>query len=354
MHLKKRKSVIENDLAWIASANLPWEKLAGKTVFVSGGSGFLPAYLVETILFLNETVNSGCPSKVIALVRNEGRARDRFAAYEGREELSFLVQDVCSALNVSDTVDFIIHAASQASPKYYGIDPVGTLSANVFGTQNLLNLAKDKKVESFLFFSSGEIYGNLDSSQVPTREDVYGVVDPMNVRSCYAESKRLGETMCVTWAQQFGVPARVVRPFHTFGPGMTLDDGRVFADFVSDVVHRRNIVMKSDGSARRPFCYLADATVGFLTVLLKGQTGEAYNVGNDLGELSILEFAHMAANLDPSRQLKVVLNESAAAPEYLKSPIIRNCPDISKIRQLGWEPITAVDEGLRRTIQYYL
>lgn len=354
MRLKERKSIVEGDLAWITSADVPWEKLAGKTILVTGGNGFLPAYLVETILFLNEGFNSHSPSKVVALVRNEDRARERFSSYDGRSDLSFLVQDVCSPLDMRGDLDFIIHTASQASPKYYGIDPVGTLSANVFGTQRLLNLAKEKKVESFLFFSSGEVYGKLDSSQVPTPEDVYGFVDPVDVRSCYAESKRVGETMCVSWAQQYQIPARIVRPFHTFGPGMKLDDGRVFADFVADIVSHRNIVMNSDGSARRAFCYLADATVGFFTVLFKGQIGEAYNVGNDRGEFSILEFAHMAAGLYPSRQLKVVVNESAAVADYLKSPIVRNCPDISKIRRLGWEPAIPIDEGLRRTVQYYL
>jgi nucleoside-diphosphate-sugar epimerase len=135
---------------------------------------------------------------------------------------------------------------------------------------------------------------------------------------------------------------------------MRLDDGRVFADFVADVVKHRNIVMKSDGSARRAFCYLADAVLGFFTVLFKGETAQAYNVGNDGGELSILELAHLLVRLHPGKQLEVVLDEAAKSPDYLKSKIIRNCPDTSKIRRLGWEPTTPVQEGFKRTIQNYL
>ena len=160
--------------------------------------------------------------------------------------------------------------------------------------------------------------------------------------------------MCVAWAHQYGVPAKIVRPFHTYGPGMRLDDGRVFADFVADVVNHRNIVMASDGSARRAFCYLAEAVAGFFTVLFKGAVAQAYNVGNDRGELSILELARLLAGLHPGSPLEVVLDEAAKSPDYLKSKITRNCPDISKIRQLGWEPKVSASEGFQRTIQYYL
>ncbi|HEY5232678.1 MAG TPA: NAD-dependent epimerase/dehydratase family protein [Verrucomicrobiae bacterium] len=349
-----RRSEIEADLAWITAANLPWAALAGKTVLVSGANGFLPAYMVETVLYLNERQNKSNPATVIALVRNQERALERFSAYKGRADLRFLVQDVCQPAALSESVHFIIHAASQASPKFFGTDPVGTLSANVLGTLHLLNLAMEKRPEVFLFFSSGEVYGRLDSTQIPTKEDAYGYIDPTDVRSCYAESKRLGETMCVAWAHQHSVPAKIVRPFHTYGPGMRLDDGRVFADFVADVVNHRNIVMKSDGSAMRAFCYLADAILGFFTVLFKGEIGQAYNVGNDRGELTILDLANLLVSLHPGKRLEVVLDEAAKSPDYLKSQITRNCPDISKIHQIGWEPTISVDEGFKRTIQYHL
>ncbi len=344
-----RNRIIEEDLARITSANLPWTEFAGRTVLISGANGFLPAYIVETLLYLNEK-GLFPPTDVIALVRNREKAGARFAHYRNQDALRFLVQDVCTPVDLDGPVDYVVHAASQASPKYYGVDPVGTLAANVLGTHNLLRLAKEKHSIGFLFFSSGEVYGQVDSSRIPTKEDAYGILDPTDVRSCYGESKRLGETMCVSWAHQYQVPAKMLRPFHTYGPGMKLDDGRVFADFVADIINNRDIVMKSDGTAVRAFCYLADAVAGFFTVLLKGEVGQAYNVGNDRAEVSVRDLAHILVGLFPEKRLRVIQQSEVETPGYLKSPLSRTCPDISKARRLGWEPATPVEEGFRRTI----
>jgi len=348
-----RHPIIQEDLESLLAADLPWTELAGKTVLVTGANGFLPAYMVETFLYLNEHTSSE-KIKIIGLVRNQEKASNRFCLYQEKTDLKLIVQDVCSPILLDEKIDYIIHAASQASPKYYGKDPVGTLSPNVIGTYNLLNLAKDHGVEGFLFFSSGEVYGEVTASQIPTKESDYGYVDPTNVRSCYGESKRMGETMCVSWFHQYGVATKIVRPFHTYGPGMSLDDGRVYADFIADILNNRDIVMKSDGSAIRAFCYLADAVQGFLTVLLKGENGQAYNVGNDRGEASILDLAHKLVSLFPEKGLKVVKKEVIQPPGYLQSNILRNCPDISKIRELGWQPTTSIEEGFNRTIRSFL
>lgn len=348
-----RHPIIDGDIKTIASLPLPWEDLGGRTVLVSGANGFLPAYMVETLLWRNEQVPQSERSMVVGMVRNAERARARFACYEGRLDLRLVVQDVCSPLEVSGPIDYIIHAASQASPKYYGVDPVGTLSANVLGTHRLLELAREKKSSRFLFFSSGEVYGTVTDEQVPTGEGEYGCLDPLDIRSCYAESKRMAENMVVSWFHQFGVPGLIVRPFHTYGPGMALDDGRVFADFVADMVCGRDIVMKSDGTASRAFCYLADAVAGFFTVLFRGETGTAYNIGNERAEISIGALAELLVGLVPEKRLKVVQSVTGSGQGYLKSPVSRVCPDTERARKLGWEPRTGLSDGFLRTIRSY-
>lgn len=346
-----RHSIVEEDLERILAADLPWNDLDGKVVLVTGAGGFLAAYMVETLLRRNEKAGKTL-TQVVGLVRSEDKARRRFAHYAGREDLRFVVGDVSAPLTWNSQsdgpLDMIVHAASQASPKFYGTDPVGTLSANVLGTSSLLRLARETGASRFLFFSSGEVYGQVSDAQVPTREDDYGYVDPTQVRSCYAESKRMGENLCVSWQHQFGVPAVIVRPFHTYGPGMMLDDGRVYADFVADIVARRDIVMKSAGLAERAFCYLSDATRGFFTILLRGEPGQAYNIGNPGGLTSIADLAETLTGLFPERGLRV--RYEAPAGGYLPSPIHRNCPDVTKAAALGWQPETTVPEGFRRTV----
>ena len=224
------------DLIQITDASIDWKRFSGKTILISGANGFLPAYMVETLLFL---YLKGVVSdiKILALVRNIQKAKSRFKDYLNYRNLEFIVQDVCDPIEIDQKIDFIIHAASQASPRYYGTDPVGTLSANIFGTTNLLKLAKLNKVESFLYFSSSEVYGVLPENKIPTIESDYGFIDPTNVQSSYAESKRMGETICISWLHQYNIPIKIVRPFHTYGPGMQLNDGRVYADFIADIGH---------------------------------------------------------------------------------------------------------------------
>lgn len=342
--------IIREDLAYIIAHFDEWDMFRNKTVLISGANGFLPAYLVETFMALDVSYNTS----VIAQVRNRQKAENRFRHLLSNSNLKIVVQDVTAPIQVEEKIDFIIHAASQASPKYYKTDPVGTLSANVLGTINLIELARKNNVASFLFFSSGEVYGEVKAEDIPIKEDTFGYLNCANVRACYGESKRMGENICVSYHVQYGVPAKIIRPFHTYGPGMALDDGRVFADFVANVVNKQDIVMMSDGSAIRPFCYLRDATLGFLTVLVKGENGQAYNVGNPNEEHSILELAEIMVGLYPDFRLKVIKNIPIADANYMKSPILRNSPNIDKIRQLGWQPEVTAQEGFKRTVASFL
>ena len=341
--------IILEDLAGIAAAPLPWQQLAGATILVTGANGFLPAYLVETLLYLNDTLLTK-PAKIVAIARSRARAEERFAPYLVRPDLEIVIQNISDPLTYTGSFEYVIHAASQASPVYYSTDPVGTLSANILGAFHLLTASQQQAMRGFLYFSSGEVYGNVLHGQKPTAEHDFGVTDCTELRACYGESKRMAENMCVAWAHQFGVPTRIVRPFHTYGPGMRLDDGRVFADFVRDILARGPIVLQSEGLARRSFCYLADATLGFFTVLLEGKVGEAYNVSNPAGECSIAELAdRLAAEFDTTVDRRFRPSGTA----YVTSTIQSTVPDIDKLKALGWAPTRGIEEGFRRTVESY-
>jgi nucleoside-diphosphate-sugar epimerase len=338
------------DLAEIASAPLPWHQLSGTTILVTGAGGFLPAYMVETLLYLNDHILQ-TPAKIVAIVRNRARAEERFRAHLHRSDLEISVQDVSAPLDYSGPFHFVIHAASQASPVYYATDPVGTLSANVLGAFHLLTASQAQHdMRGFLYFSSGEVYGNVTHGQKPTAEHDFGITDCTELRACYGESKRMAENMCVSWAHQYKLPTRIARPFHTYGPGMRLDDGRVFADFVRDLLAGGPIVLQSEGVARRTFCYLADATLGFFTVLLVGSDGEAYNVSNPAGECSIAELAdRLAAEFSTTVDRRYRPSGSA----YVTSTIQSTVPDIRKLEGLGWKPHRGIEDGFRRTVESY-
>lgn len=344
----KGNPVIEEDMRYILSdQNIPWGLLRDKTVLISGISGFLPAYMAEALLYFNRTENANI--HIIGMVRNLGKAKQRFCRYINSPWLELHQADVGANWKLSTKVNYIIHAASNASPKFYGIDPVGTILPNAFGTKNLLDLGKRDHVSAFLYFSTGDIYGEIPADKYPIREDQYGELDPLGDRACYAESKRMGETFCRAYMKQYGVPAKIVRIAHTYGPGVRLDDGRSFADFISAVVQNRDIILNSDGSARRPFLYLADATRAFFTVLLKGNPGEAYNVGYD-DDISILELAQMLVHMYPEKRLQIRF-ASEHRLGYLTIPAQKRCLDISKVKALGWSPKFTEEEGFRRTIQ---
>ncbi|MDP3705966.1 MAG: NAD-dependent epimerase/dehydratase family protein [Legionellaceae bacterium] len=344
-------SVIEEDLKYITGANLPWEIFDNKTVVVSGANGFLPSYMVEVLLFLNKT--KGYNIKVIGLVRDLERAQKRFAHYLEDKSLDLKLQDICDPISLNIKVEYIIHAASAATPKYFTSNPVETILPNVKGTVNLLDLAVKNKVEGFLFFSTTGVYGFVEPDRYPLKEDCFGQLNPMSLASVYVESKRMGENMCVAWMEQYKVPIKVIRPAITYGPGVQLNDGRSFADFISNILHNQDIELFSDGKAIRNFCYIADAILGFFFVMLRGEIGEAYNIATN-HEISIVDLANfLVEKVFPERKLNVVMNHDNKEKNFLRMNFLRTTVDISKAKGLGWELNFPLEDGFKRTIRSF-
>lgn len=337
---------VSEDIEKIISEKLPWSKLYNKTILVTGANGFIPSYIVYTLLSLKKV-------KILALVRNKDKAETKFNEFLDNPFFELIVQDVSQPLKINQKIDYIIHAASQASPKYYGVDPVGTLKANTLGTYNLLELAIQKNVEKFIFFSTGEVYGKISDNTPVIKESYTGDIDCANIRSCYGESKRMGENMCVCYSHQYNIPVNMIRLSHTYGPGVQLDDGRVFGDFVKNIVNNENIVLNSDGSAKRSFLYVTDMIKALFYVLFKGKDKEAYNIAS-AKETSILELAQTLIALYPEKNLEVQFAENVFKEGYIKSPSSRASFDTTKLQALGWKETINIKDGFRRMIESYI
>ncbi|MBI5920058.1 MAG: NAD-dependent epimerase/dehydratase family protein [Betaproteobacteria bacterium] len=341
--------IIQEDLGYIVSAPLPWKELEATTFLVTGATGFLGGYFVDVLLQLRRSF--GLDIKIICLVRNPDKARDRFPNAESRE-LIIINADLNSPIIIDRKVDFIIHAASNATPKLFNGDPVGTALPNTLGTINLLTLAAKQRVRGFLFFSTTGVNGFVDDALRPIDETCFGGLDPMKVAHTYLESKRMGETLCVAWMHQYGVPIKVVRPAITYGPGIAFDDGRSYADFISCLVQKKDITLFSDGKAIRNFCYVADAILGIYFVLLKGEAGQAYNVATD-EEISIGDLAeHLVKDVFPERNLTVRYVVDTAK-DFLRVNFARTTVQIEKLKALGWHLSFPLATGFRRTVESY-
>ena len=345
-------SIIDSDVSEIISEQLDWKYFAGKTVLITGANGMLPSYFVYTLIGLNACLLNDNPVKIVALVRNRQKAEKKFYALLEDVNFSLIVADVSDFTSYGGKIDVIIHAASQASPKYYGTDPVGTLKANTLGTLNLLDVARKTKCQRFLFVSSGEVYGVLDGTKENIDESYTGNVDCTNVRSCYAESKRMGETMCVCYSQQYGIHVNMVRLGHTYGPGCDLNDGRVFADFARNIVHGENIKVNSDGSAKRCFLYVTDMVKGLFYVLLKGENRAAYNI-NSSKETSIKDLAEMLCSLFSEKGLHAEFRAAKNDNSYIRSQSKGACLCNARLKSLGWEETVPIAVGFKRMIESY-
>lgn len=336
--------IIEEDINYILDNPIHFKKLENSTVLITGASGMIGTYLLYTLAMLNDLRSLNI--KIVALVRD----RNKIAGYlKNREDLIILEQDVCDRINYDDKVDYIIHAASPASPKIMKDLPVDTLMANTLGTYNTLKLAKRDNVKSYVFISSREVYGEPYEWQKEFKEDTYGFIDPLLPRSCYPEGKRAAENMCVTFKEQYGVNSKIVRPAHTYGPGMSIHDGRVQADFLKNVVEHQDILMKSTGESLRTYTYIRDVVAGIFFVLLEADD-IAYNVADEEAKITIKGLAELLVGLYPERKLKVKMkieeNQKGVAPFKLGTI------NSEKIRALGWKPTITIEEGFRRTVEY--
>lgn len=335
-----KNKIIQEDLKRICDEyDFSW--LRGKTVLVTGALGMLAYYYTAALFYLNDEKDYGI--KVIVLARRGEVLEKEFG---DRKDVTLLVQDVCEEIKLSQPVDVILHAAGRADPEAFKENPVGVIEANVKGMQNVLELAKDKKAR-VIFISTREVYGAVSKS--PVEETDAGVLNQTELRSCYPESKRMAENLIVSYAYQYGVKYRIARLAHAYGPMMKIQgDGRVMADLLGRAVRGEDIVLKSNGEAKRAFCYVADAVAGLLLLTVAKEDNQVYNIANETEEISIRELGEDLAKwygLGFDIQLE---NDDNAYVKFARTAL-----DTRKIESLGWKSLTRLEDGVRRTVEFF-
>ncbi len=343
------QAYLESDIAEIvkrlgASADL----LAGKTMLLTGGRGFLGRYFQAVVEDLNRGRLKSDPCQLL-LLDNLITAGDLGKEPVKGKNTTFIEHDVIKPFKYRKKIHYVIHAAGIASPFYYRAYPLNALDVAIQGTRNMLELAQ-KNNARFTFFSSSEIYGDPDPRHIPIPESYRGNVSSQGPRACYDESKRVGETLCYIYHDSFGVAANAIRPFNVFGPGMQATDYRVLPNFAHQVKIGAPLNIYGTGQQTRTFCYVTDAIVGFMLVFLRGVPGEAYNIGNPKPELSVLDLAKRIENvLGRNIDYRVIEHPDS----YPADEPNRRCPDIRKAQlQLEYIPQVDFDEGLRRFLDW--
>ena len=335
----------------ISNLGLKVERFSGRSILLTGAAGFLGSQFVHFFAKLNDTGRLAKPCKLIALDNYIRGLPDWLNGFTSRSDIIIQKADIITERNFADA-DFVIHAASIASPIFYRQYPIETMDANVIGLRNLLEHSRKHKPESFLFFSSSEIYGDPDPANIPTREDFRGFVSCTGPRACYDESKRFGETLCVNFHQIYNLPIKVVRPFNNYGPGLSMTDRRVLPDFFRDTLAMKDIILLSDGRSTRTFCYISDAITGYILALLSNHEGQVFNIGTDSPEISMEDLANLV--IETSGFDLLVKKEISSDPAYLSDNPLRRCPDLTKSRALlDYSAKVSLKTGLSRMLSYY-
>ncbi len=361
--LTEAERVVRADLNYIGqNLEVEFSRLAGKKLLITGGAGFLGYYLVQAVLAYNRLVD---PARNIEVTVYDNLMRGMppwLSALKSDPNLNVVRHDIIEPLPFDmPAFHYIIHAASIASPIFYRKHPIATMDANVNGLRSLLDYSRLQQqrgtpVEGFLFFSTSEIYGDPTPENIPTPETYRGNVSCTGPRACYDESKRFGEALCVNFAREYDLPVKVARPFNNYGPGLKITDRRVLPDFARDILAGRDIIMHSDGTPTRTFCYVADAVAGYYKILVNGKPGEAYNIGVESPEISMRTLADLVTQLarDQFGYRGRVVHQVSIDANYLVDNPNRRCPVIGKARnELGYNPQVSLEDGLRRALTWY-
>lgn len=340
-------SIYKNGLIEVLYSIPNIERLEGKTILITGATGMVGCCLIDMLMAY--TVNTGKRINVIALARNKDKIRQRFSAYLERDSFFCVSGDVVNKVSDLPFVpDIIIHAASNSHPVVYAKDPIGTIKTNVFGLDNLLCYAVESNVERVLFLSSVEVYGENNTGKERFEENDCGYINCNTLRAGYPESKRVSEALCQAYKEQYGVDVVIARLSRLYGPTMQMNDSKVVAQFIRNALEKKPIVLKSDGSTVYSYTYIVDAVAALITILLKGESGEVYNVADRYSEISILKMAELVARIAGTKVVYEIPDEEERKGY---SNVKKSLISAEKLENLGWSARTSFAEGIEKTIQ---
>lgn len=337
--------IFEEDLNRIAQ-ELKELELKNKSFFITGATGLVGSVLIKALVFANEHYD--LKNRIVAQVRNPQKAEKVFDGYAG---ITYCVGDVRDTISYPGNVDYIIHAASETKSKSMIEFPVETLWTALSGAKNLLDFACEKKIEKMVFLSSMEAFGSVDGNQ-RTPEEKLGYIDLRKVRSCYPESKRMIENMCVCYSSEYGVPVTIARLAQTFGAGVSSEDTRVFAQFAHSAMTGEDIVLHTAGTSCGNYVYTADAANAIFTLLKKGTSGDCYTVANETSSMRIKDMAELVAKCVADGKIRVVV-DIPTDKQFGYAPDVKLKLDASKLRSLGWKPQINLEESYKRLIKYW-
>lgn len=337
----------KEDLNYVSSLPINWELLKNSSIMISGASGMVGSFLIDVLMEKNIKENLNC--MIFALGRNKDRAMERFNAYKDSPLFVFVAGDINDPINLDKDVDYIIHGASNTHPIQYSTDPVGTITTNIIGTNNLLKYGRDHKTKRFVFLSSVEIYGENKGDTDQFAEDYLGYIDSNTARAGYPESKRCGEALCQSYISQYDMDIVIPRLSRIYGPSMLLSDSKAISQFIKKGVAKEDIVLKSEGTQLYSYTYVADAVAGILTILAKGKTGAAYNVSDPASDITLRDLAKIIAD---HTNTKVVFELPDQIERAGYSTASKATLDSSKLRnELSFKTNYDMTKGLPRTIE---
>ncbi len=341
------KHIVKQDIDRISGYPLDWKKLDGKTVLITGATGFIGSFIIYALM--ERAINYNTDIHILAMVRSKSKANAKFAQYEDLKRIDYIVGDVMEPLATDTHADYVIHCASNAAPDVYAKDPVGTMRINFFGTSHLLDYAKRCGCTKFLYVSTIEVYGKTENLETISEED-FGYISSSNIRSCYPESKKCCENLTICYGHQYNLPTVVGRLSYIYGAGMSKKDSKVCAMFAREVAAGHDLILKSEGKQLRSYTYISDAITGLLTVLLEGQDGESYNIASPTSRITIADMAQRYCELFPEKGSKVRFDLPKDHEKRAFSFIANAVLDSSKLEHLGWHSYVDIDDGLRYAV----